>query len=223
MAIKLIGNAGAAANVAEVEANHRALRTQQRPIDVGTLGSYRKAMLSGTIAAGLAGDSPLFSFRYSGANLCIPRKVIVSAGDLVGFTAGFFNLSLMAARSFSASDSGGTAGAITGNNGKLRASMGTTGVGDIRMATTGALTPGTRTLDTDPIGTFSTSVITTAGLAPLPNPVDLLDRAPDEWPLILAQNEGFVIHATVPATGTWKLGVMVAWDEVTTASWAQGA
>jgi len=36
-----------------------------------------------------------------------------------------------------------------------------------------------------------------------------------ESPLVFAQNEGFVVRATVPATGTWQFGVTVAWTEVT--------
>jgi hypothetical protein len=32
--------------------------------------------------------------------------------------------------------------------------------------------------------------------------------------LLLAQNEGFVVRATVPATGTWQFGVTVVWTEV---------
>jgi hypothetical protein len=36
-----------------------------------------------------------------------------------------------------------------------------------------------------------------------------------EHPVLLAQNEGFVVRATVPATGTWQFGITVAWAEVT--------
>jgi hypothetical protein len=35
-----------------------------------------------------------------------------------------------------------------------------------------------------------------------------------EWPLVLAQNEGFIIRATVPATGTWDFAVTMEWSEV---------
>ena len=72
MAIKLIG--GLLATLLEVEANTKAARTALRPTDVGALGSYRKAMFSGTIGAGL-GTIPIFSFRYGAANLCLVRRV----------------------------------------------------------------------------------------------------------------------------------------------------
>lgn len=218
MSIQGKGNGG---TVWEVDPNFRALHVTPRPIDVGVLGSYKKAMSSGTMAAGLAGASPIFSFRYGGANLCIPRRVVISAGDLLGFTAGFALFNMFAARAFSASDTGGTAATLTGNNSKLRTSMGTTGVADFQIANTGTLSAGTRTKDSDPMGTVSASVEATAGKIIIP-PTEIFRSAPGEWPFILAQNEGFVIEGTVPATGTWKLGVCVDWDEVTTASWPQG-
>jgi hypothetical protein len=37
-----------------------------------------------------------------------------------------------------------------------------------------------------------------------------------EWPLVLVQNEGFIIRATVPATGTWEFGVLLEWSEIVT-------
>ena len=36
----------------------------------------------------------------------------------------------------------------------------------------------------------------------------------DEYPLLFEQNEGFVIRATVPATGTWQFSINVEWAEV---------
>jgi hypothetical protein len=35
----------------------------------------------------------------------------------------------------------------------------------------------------------------------------------DSYPLLFAQNEGFIIRATVPATGTWAFAVTVDWNE----------
>ncbi len=218
MSIQFKGNGG---TVAEVDPNFRALHVTRRPIDVGVLGSYRKALVSGTIAAALGADSIVYAFRYGGANLCIPRRILISAGDLVGFTAGFVVFNLFPARAFSASDTGGTAATLTGNNSKLRTSMATTGVSDIQIANTGAMSAGTRTLDADPMDTIAASVVATAGQRIL-DKSELFSARDDEWPLVLAQNEGFEIHATVPATGTWKLGVTTIWDEVTTASWPQG-
>jgi hypothetical protein len=47
-------------------------------------------------------------------------------------------------------------------------------------------------------------------------PVPMFGEDPGpEMPLLLAQNEGFVLRATVPATGTWQFGVTVVWAEIT--------
>ena len=185
----------------------------------GLAGSYYKSLASGTMAAGLAANAPVFSFRYGGTGYAIIKNVTVSvANGGTAFTAGTANLSMYAARAFTASDSGGTAGTLTGNNGKLRTSFGTTNVADFRIASTAALTAGTRTLDTDPIANFVAGIPATTANYQIVNPVtsyQARDQAGD-YPFTLANNEGFVIQANVPATGTWSFTVTVIWDEFAT-------
>lgn len=213
MAILIIGNSG---TVAEVEDTTRALRVVKRPIDYGTLGIYHLALTSGTMAAGLAAGSEVFQFRWTDAtNLCAVKQIRISAGGTAtAFAAGAALIDAIMARSYTASGSGGTAATLSGNNAKLRTSMGTSLVGDARISSTAALTAGTRTLDAQAFASVSSSVIATAG-TPIMPPTDLL-FAPDEseHPIILAQNEGFVLRATVPATGTWTLSVQVKWAEL---------
>lgn len=215
MAIQLQGNAG---TVAEVDGtNYRAVRTTLRPIDYGSFGGYRLAQLSGTMAAGLAANSEIFQFRWADATrLCIVTSVIFDglSGSATAFTAGFGKVDMLVARSWTADGSGGTAATITGNNAKQRSSMGTTLLGAARVASTAALTAGTKTLDTQAIGQYSTTFGTVANVQAIPQ-FDLFHMDPGgESPLILAQNEGFVVRATVPATGTWQFGVTVCWTEV---------
>lgn len=210
MAIQVAGNGGV---VADVDAN-RALKTVIRPTDWGALGVYSKALTSGTMAAGLAAGSSVFQFRNSSANVYLVKRVMISAGDLVAFAAGFVTFTLTPARTFTANGSGGTAGTLTGNNGKLRTSMATMGAAEIRIASTAALTGGTWVLDTDPIAAITTSVVATAGINIVPPGTPLIDRRPGDQPFILAQNEGFDIEATVPATGTWRFSVQVDWEEL---------
>ncbi len=186
------------------------------PITVGPalLGSYCMGANSGTMAAGLAGGAPVFSFRYGAANLAIIRKITAEADDITtAFVAGAAKFDLIAARSFTASDTGGTAGTLTTNNGKLRTSFATTGVSDFRIASTATLTAGTRTLDAQPLASveFAVSTAIDAGLLPT---TDLFRPVIGESPLVLAQNEGFVLQATVPGTGTWVFSTRVCWDEV---------
>lgn len=187
------------------------------PITVGPalLGSYCMGASTGTMAAGLAGGSPIYSFRYGGANLAIIRRVSAEADDITtAFVAGAAKLDLIAARAFTASDTGGTAATLTGNNGKLRTSFATTGVSDLRISSTATLGTGTRTLDAQPLATVEFGVTTSIDAGLLPT-TDLIRQNVGESPLILATNEGFVIQATVPGTGTWEFSARVCWDEVT--------
>lgn len=185
------------------------------PISGGLLGSYSKSLTSGTMAAGLAANSPVYSFRYGGTGIAIIRKVTISAVNAgTAFAAGNVTLQMFDARTFTASDSAGTAGTLTGNNSKLRTSLATTGVSDIRISSTATLTAGTRTLDTDPMSSILAAVPITTVNYPIVGQSNLYSAGQaGDYPLELATNEGFVIQATVPATGTWSLQVTVDWEE----------
>lgn len=182
----------------------------------GLTGSYSKTLTSGTIGAGIAANAPVFSFRYGGSGFAVIKEInieVVNAGT--AFTAGVGRLDVFSARAFTASDSGGTAGTLTGNNGKLRTSLGTTGVSDIRIASTAALTPGTRTLDTNSIANIVMAVPATTTNYQMagPNEVVYGRNQAGDYPMVLATNEGFVMQANMPATGTWTFSVTVQWDE----------
>jgi hypothetical protein len=204
-----------AANPAPTQYAYGPAGTPIAPLYAGLTGSYAKTLSTGTMGAGLASAAPIYSFRYTGANFAVIKRVTMSAGNAgTGFAAGVATFNLFAARAFTASDSGGTAGTLTGNNGKLRTSFVTTGVGDIRIASTGTLTAGTRTLDTDPLGGVTVGVPVTANATLVAAGTTLIDpKNAGDYPLVLATNEGFVIQATVPATGTWSGSVFVEWDE----------
>jgi hypothetical protein len=201
------------ANIMEVEANTKAARSVLRPDDYGSLGIYRVGGPSGVVAAA-AVTTTMFSFRYGGANLCLVKRVLFSAGSILAFAAGVGVFQMFAARSFSASDTGGTSLLPSGNQNKMRTSMATTGMTDIRIATTATLTAGTRTLDTNAVGTIVVGIPAVAGTIVVPAGTPLLDQRPCEHPLVLANNEGFVISAVVPITGTWTFGVQVDYLEL---------
>lgn len=215
MAIQVQGFDGTVAAVDGT--NYRAMRTTLRPIDHGALGSYRLSLLSGTMAAGLAANSEIFQFRWSDATrLCVVTSVVWDglSGSATAFTAGFGKVDMMVARSWTADGSGGSAATITGNNQKQRTSHGTTLLGAARISSTAALTAGTKTLDSQAVGQYSAAFGTATSTQWVPA-FDLFHVDPGgECPLIFAQNEGFVVRATVPATGTWQFGVTVCWTEV---------
>lgn len=215
MAIQIQGNGGTVADVDGT--NYRAMRTTLRPIDYGAFGTYRMSLLSGTMAAGLAANAEVFQFRWTDATrLCVVSAITFDglSGSATAFAAGFGKLDVLVARSWTADGSGGGAATLTGNNQKRRTSMGTTLLGAARIASTAALTAGTKTLDAQGIGQYSAAFGTTTSTQWIPQTQLFHQVGGVESPLILAANEGFVLRATVPATGTWQFGVTVCWTEV---------
>lgn len=223
MSIQIQGNGGV---VAEVDGTtFRALRITGRPIDYGALGYYGIGMVSGTIAAAIGANSELFQFRWTDATrFAVIYRLVCSAGLNVAATAArLFALRAAIARSWSADGSGGTAATMTGNNQKLRTSMGTSLVGTIRMATTAALGAGTKTLDAQDIAAMATGIgtgaITAGSNLKIFDQQNLLNiDAITDHPIILAQNEGFTIRVgnAGPATMTWHLAAACQWAEVAT-------
>lgn len=91
---------------------------------------------------------------------------------------------------------------------------------DIGISSTAALTAGTKTLETVALSTLVAAGPITASLnGQIIVPDTILWQAEvsdGEHPLVLAQNEGFVIRSiAVPATGTWTAAITVDWAEVT--------
>lgn len=203
--------------LAEVEANTLAMRVVQRPDDIGSNGHYSMSLASGVMAAALAANAEVFQFRFAHvSNVCLIRRVRIWAGGIAAFTAGVTQFSLWAARAWTADGSGGTAGTLTTNNAKLRTSFATTSNITARIASTAALTAGTKTLDAQGLTSVGGSVTATAGDKIISPSVDILDMDDGNmYPLTLINQEGFVIRATVPATGTWSFGVDVHWVERT--------
>jgi hypothetical protein len=201
----------------EIDKYTGAAHATPRPMgDVGPLGAYVVSAVTGSIAAGLSAASPLLSFRWGDATrLALVRRVTVAMAALgTAFTAGVGLFDFIAARSFSASDSGGNALTLTTNNAKRRTNMGTSLVTDLRAASTGTLTAGTRTLDAQALTTVMYAVGAATNTVYLPSADLFYPDAAGEDPLILAQNEGFIVRATVPATGVWQAVFTVEWREV---------
>lgn len=226
MAIQIQGNGGV---IAEVDGTtFRAIRVTLRPVNYGALGAYRMGAHSGTMAAALAANSEIFQFRWADVtNLALVYKVSISAGANVAATAAALgSLVMVAARAWTVAGTGGTRQVLTGNISKLRTSMGTSLVNDAGIATTAALGAGTKTIDhaTTNMGAVSfgigTGAITTSmNLTFLPQTALFDADGEGMHPLVLAQNEGFVIRNGVvifPAAMTWVFSVNVLWLEAST-------
>lgn len=223
MGIQIQGNGG---TIAEVDGTtFRAQRVTGRPLDHGALGHYRLSMTTGTIGAALAANGELFQFRWTDATrLAVVQKVLISAGaNVAASAAGLVNLDCAIARGFTVAGTGGATATITGNNQKDRTSMGTTLLGEARIATTAALGAGTKTLDAQGVGNvfvgIGTGAITVSQRLQLIDKIDLveIDADTSQHPIVLAQNEGIVIKngATAwPAAMTWGMSVTIVWAEL---------
>jgi hypothetical protein len=222
MAVIEGGVSAALAGVAAENAN--GLHVIAKPTAFGALGQYTYGGFTGILAAALGANSEIFQYRWTHAsNLAVIRKVRISACvSTTFFAAGVpVQIDLVKATGWTVAGTGGTAitpAALL----KRRTSMGSTLVasGDIRISTTAALGAGTKTLETLALSSIAAPGPITASLnGQIIPPGTVLWQAEvgdGEHPLVLAQNEGFVIRSVaVPATGTWTVAVNVDWAEVT--------
>lgn len=186
------------------------------------VGAYSMALESGALT-GVGANAPVWSMRFNGtspASLAVIERVSLLWVTTTAFTAAqLLDHALIVARSFTVSDSTGTAATLTGDTGSHRTDFPATGVVDMRIGTTAALTAGTRTLDATPIGVTAAwssgaGVANTAG-AP-DGGVMLYSASPTKYPLVLNPNEGLVITnvTAMGAAGVIKLIVNVSWKEM---------
>lgn len=216
MYIQVMGNSG---TFWEVDPNSRAGHAMVRPIDVGVLGSYA-ITFSGTVAAGLSAASPIFSMRWTDlTRISVFRNIRFSMQSLgIAFAAGTAFIELNAVRQFQPNfDTGGTLLSLASNAGKRRTSFGSSLITDIRinLAGTNIVTGGgNRTVDTTGLAAIRFGTTTTTNAIQLPTTAIWAPDFIGEWPFIVAQNDGFIIRATVPATGIWGFEVGIEWSEL---------
>jgi|SRR5882724_5591751 len=187
------------------------------PVDYGTGGVFQFPCKSGSMTAGLAADAPIMSFRWTSVtHLALLRRIRLQAWSLAtGFTAGIAKFEVYRCNTWTVNDTGGTADAFSGDIGNFRTSMPASLTGDMRHSATGALTAGTRTKETNPFESQDFAITTAVqtmftGISPH----KLFEKLGSEHPMTFAQNEGFVVQATVPATGVWSFVLTPEWDEV---------
>lgn len=209
----------------QIDPMHHAARVSVRPSDPGVYGEYSFAVNSGVMAAGLAANSPVFAFRWASNSIMALIKSVrfTAATDVTAFAQGAVIIDLIRATGFTVQDTGGASISLAGKSQALSQSrmaasqiqIAASATGQIAIAGTATLTAGTRVLDNNAMGILVSSVGAVPANFVSMQPGVLLDRLdPRKHPLELALNEGFVIRATVPATGTWRFGVEMDWDEV---------
>lgn len=223
---------GTSASIAEVgAAAQKGLHVILKPNDVGALGAYRAANITGTLAAALGAGSAtvghMYHFRWPDATrFAVIHYVKAQFQTLTAFTAPTvtdFGFDMFKTTAHSVA---GTTNKTNVTGSKMRTSMGATlmAAADQLIATTVGITGQTATFDTNAIAESigDPNIVNAAAATEYANqgppPILLYNPAASgEYPLTLAQNEGFIIrNRTVwPAAGTGLLTVEVAWSEVT--------
>lgn len=184
------------------------------PIEHSSGGAFQSTIKSNTMAAGLVSNAPIMSFRFVSASLiALIRHFEFSMWTVAGgtFAAGLGTFEAYVARLYSSEDTAGLLAALSGNVGKLRTSHQTTN-SHFRVSDTTTLTAGSRTLDAHPFKSFIVDIPATAPPHLLFNNQRMFEER--DHPLVLANQEGIILQASVPATGTWAFNATVVWDEV---------
>jgi len=202
---------------------YRAKRVVSFPMDGGTQGHYSLVSGTGNMAAGAGTNAELFHFRWTAPDIIarILEFKVTGLRASTAFAVGAIDIDLYIARSWTASGTGGTFPVLSGNNQKLDTRFGTSLMVGQRVATTAPLGVGTKTLDTQPVGTITThssggfsTATPIIGSIYLPT-VELFkaEIGDCQSPIHLQQNEGIVLMASVPATGVWQLKFSMTWVE----------
>ena len=210
MARQLIG--GNSSAILETDATFLAARVTIRPQQV--INWQSNAAVSGALT-GVAAAGAVFSFRNTGSNLILVRRVALGFVTTTAFTtAQGLTYNLFRANGFTVSDSGGTVMYTAGANKHRNSFTNITSAPDIRISAAAALTAGTRTLEGQPMGVLngsSTAVGTSMAIQ------NIFSHDPEDYPLVLAQNEGLVITNGIAmgAVGVINLQCLIEYAEVT--------
>lgn len=221
---------GLPGNEAMVDPTFSALRVKLQPaeyLNQGLIGGhYTAGQVSGALT-GVGAAGAVFSARWAPSAGAVPYMVLkrlqIGYTLTTAFTAGqTLDFDVVRCTGFTAADSGGTALVLTGNNNKNRSGlMAASSVADMRIASTAALTAGTKTQDANPFGYVTSAPINVTPSATVPGGnMQLTDLYSlinfGQHPEVFANNEGFNVRAVTAmgSTGVIKLYVVASWAEV---------
>ena len=192
-------------------------------------GTYQMTVSTGAvtlIAARTTTAGQLFTFRWgdtTGLHAYIRYVGAKFIATTAHSTAQETGCDLIIARAYTATCTGGTAidvGGTIPDSGQFMTNHPTSLLTSARVASTTALTGGTYVLDANPIaqcGGYTSAVGITVPPAPTKGQEVLFDAPGDESPLVLAQDEGFMIRNTIvmgtAGVGHWEF--TVRWEEGT--------
>jgi hypothetical protein len=182
-------------------------------LDYSSLDIRQVSAISGVMAAGISADSEIVQVRFTTSTsqrLAILSARLSAANLGTAFTAGAIQFSLTKASGWSAAGTGGGTLDLTGVNGKLNNTISGQVMPEIRVATTAALTAGTKTLDSVRTGNIFAGVPNVAGSQIVNDALLFSDAVPGLQPIYLGNQEGVVLRVTAPATGTWSFALNLA-------------
>lgn len=208
----------------QVDPSWQACRVSVRPTDFTSVsgilgGHYSIGAQTGTMAAGIASAAQVFQVRWADpVKLFILKKLTVQCATLTAFAALAVGapLELIIGHGSTANGSGGTALAPNSISNRMRQNMGSTGFvtsGEIRIATTAALTAATgQTLEAAAIAEClgaPNPTLTRTEIMPL-----FEQRDSGAHPLILNAGDTLAVRTINPAaTGTWVACFTMEWIE----------
>lgn len=168
---------------------------------------------TGQVAATLS-DSEIFQYRWTHATQRgLISLIKITALEGTAFAAGIGHITLAKATGWTVNGTGGSTPTVTGNEGKLDTSINSQNAPLIRVATTAALGAGTKTIVANHSGLVF-GVPATASTTLVQNYTLYGDLEVVARPIILNQNEGVIIRASAPATGTLQVGIQIVWSVV---------
>lgn len=213
---------GSDSSLLTVDPTFKAARVSVRAPEA--VGYFQLGAVSGNLTnTTVVANGSLFSMRWAPGNgkLAVIRRVTVNFVQTIGWTAAAAQpVGLYIARSWTVSDSGGTAITVAANTNKMRTSNDPSlfaAPSDVRVSTTATLTAGTRTLDTNPIsvGLLAASQVAAASANYPQQTIVLHDVNTGDHPIVLDNNEGIVLNNMVvwPAAANGLISVNVEWFE----------
>jgi len=199
-------------------------------LDEARTGAYRLSVLSAAMSASFSAGANLFTFRYDSTlgYVCLIHGISVQAAFVTAPAAGVaaknIELTGTVARSYTAQGTTGSTAVSFAQtqDAKLRTYFVSADVTAkiTNGTTTTGIVNGTWALDSQPFataegGTYWNLAANDASRILVPKTQLLGDLAYAPAPLVLADDEGFVIKnkTAAPATMTWKIAVDVLWSE----------
>jgi hypothetical protein len=191
-----------------------ALATSARPMEAA--GYYRWSGVTGLVS-GAAANAELFQFRWTDpSNLALLQFIRIRAVLTTAFTtAQELILQANLINTWSTAGSGGTQVVPSASGLSKRSTFPLSKINEMRIATTAALGAGTKNISDSFAAQHGWAGA--VGATVIDMTVDLKNAA--DHPIVLQQNEGFVIRNGVTAmgaAGVLKMSVECEWAEILT-------